>query len=127
MPRERLGGVIDGGSESARHRDVLQSGGFRQTLRGAAAVPFYGRQPRADTVSPIKAPLLIHYAELDTRLNAGWPVYEEALKANGKTYVMHMYAGASHGFHNDTTPRFDEDAASLAWQRTLDFFAEHLH
>ncbi len=92
----------------------------------AAAVPFYGRQPSAEAVAEINAPLLIHYAETDTRINQGWPAYEEALKANGKSYAMHMYAGASHGFHNDTTPRFDEGAASLAWKRTIDFFATHL-
>ena len=92
----------------------------------AAAVPFYGRQPPADAVAEINAPLLIHYAELDTRINEGWPAYEEALKAGGKTYAMHMYADANHGFHNDTTPRFDEEAASLAWKRTLDFFGKHL-
>ena len=92
----------------------------------AAAVSFYGRQPRASGVPRIQAPLLIHCAELDTRLNGGWPAYEEALKANGKTYTRHMYAGANHGLHNDTTPRFDEAAASLTWKRTLDFFANHL-
>lgn len=92
----------------------------------AAAVPFYGRQPPADAVPKINAPLLVHYAELDTRINAGWPAYEEALKANGKTYTVHMYPGANHGFHNDTTPRFDEEAAALAWKRSLEFFATHL-
>ena len=92
----------------------------------AAAVPFYGRQPPAGAVPGIRAPLLLHYAELDRRINEGWPAYEEALKANGKTYTAHMYEGANHGFHNDTTPRFDEDAAGLAWKRTLDFFNTHL-
>jgi len=92
----------------------------------AAAVPFYGGQPPASEVSNIKAPLLIHYASLDTRINGGWPAYEEALKANHVTYTMHMYDGANHGFHNDTTPRYDEAAAKLAWQRTLDFFNKYL-
>ena len=92
----------------------------------AAAVPFYGRQPPASAVPGIRAPLLLHYAELDRRINEGWPAYEEALKANGKRYAAHVYAGANHGFHNDTTPRFDEDAAGLAWKRTLEFFSTHL-
>ena len=88
----------------------------------AASVPFYGSQPAAEDVPRINAPLLIHYAGLDQRINAGWPAYEAALEANGKTYTMHMYEGANHGFHNDTTPRYDEAAATLAWQRTVDFF-----
>ena len=92
----------------------------------AASVPFYGRQPPAEDVATIKAPLLIHYGELDTRVNAGWPAYEKALQAGGKTYEAHMYPGANHGFHNDTTPRYDEAAAKLAWDRTLEFFAKHL-
>jgi carboxymethylenebutenolidase len=92
----------------------------------AAAVPFYGGQPPAAEVSKIKAPLLLQYASLDTRINGGWPAYEEALKANHVTYTMHMYEGANHGFHNDTTPRYDEAAAKLAWQRTLDFFNKYL-
>ncbi len=92
----------------------------------AAAVPFYGRQPADEDVPKINAPLLLHYASLDERVNAGWPAYEAALKANGKQYTAHMYEGANHGFHNDTTPRYDEAAAKLAWQRTLDFFNEHL-
>jgi carboxymethylenebutenolidase len=92
----------------------------------AAGVPFYGSQPPASEVSKIKAPLLLQYASLDTRINNGWPAYEEALKANHVTYTMHMYEGANHGFHNDTTPRYDEAAAKLAWQRTLDFFNKYL-
>jgi carboxymethylenebutenolidase len=92
----------------------------------AAAVPFYGAQPPAVDAAKIKAPLLIHYASLDTRINAGWPAYEEMLKAHNVTYTMHMYEGANHGFHNDTTPRYDEAAAKLAWQRTLDFFNKYL-
>ena len=87
-----------------------------------ASVPFYGSQPAAEDVPRINAPLLIHYAGLDERINSGWPAYEEALQANNKTYTMHMYEGANHGFHNDTTPRYDEAAATLAWQRTVDFF-----
>ena len=92
----------------------------------AAAVPFYGGQPPAADVARIKAPLLLHYASLDTRVNAGWPAYEEALKANKVTYTAHMYEGANHGFHNDTTPRYDEKAAKLAWARTLEFFNKYL-
>ena len=92
----------------------------------SAAVPYYGGQPSAEETAMIKAPLLIHYGELDTRVNAGWPAYEEALKANGIDYTMHMYPGANHGFHNDTTPRYDEDAAELSWERTLAFFDAHL-
>ena len=87
-----------------------------------ASVPFYGGQPAVEDVPRINAPLLIHYAGLDERINAGWPAYEAALRANDKTYTMHMYEGVNHGFHNDTTPRYDEAAATLAWQRTVDFF-----
>jgi carboxymethylenebutenolidase len=107
-------------------------GGISNTLAvrmGAdlsAAVPFYGGQAPAADAAKIKAPLLLHYASLDTRINAGWPAYEEALKANHVTYTAHMYEGANHGFHNDTTPRYDEAAAKLAWQRTLAFFNKHL-
>jgi carboxymethylenebutenolidase len=92
----------------------------------AAAVPFYGSQPAAADVAKIKAPLLIHYAGLDKRINDGWPAYEEALKANHVTYTAYVYEGANHGFHNDTTPRYDEAAAKLAWQRTVDFFNKYL-
>lgn len=92
----------------------------------AAAVPFYGGQAPKEETPKIKAPLLLHYAGNDQRVNAGWPAYEEALKTNGKTYTMHMYDGTNHGFHNDTTPRYDEAAAKLAWQRTLDFFNKYL-
>ena len=92
----------------------------------AAAVPFYGTQPSAADTAKIKAPLLIHYADHDDRVNAGWRPFEAALKANGVRYEMHMYPGTNHGFHNDTTPRYDEAAAKLAWSRTLAFFKEHL-
>jgi len=92
----------------------------------AAAVPFYGGQPKAEDAAKIKAPLLLHYAGLDTRINGGWPAYEEALKANHVAYTAYVYDGANHGFHNDTTPRYDEAAAKLAWQRTLDFFNKYL-
>jgi carboxymethylenebutenolidase len=92
----------------------------------AAAVPFYGRQPEAAEVASIEAPLLIHYAGLDERINAGWPAYQAALDAAGKEYEVHIYEGVNHGFHNDTTPRYDPDAAALAWERTLAFFAKHL-
>jgi carboxymethylenebutenolidase len=90
--------------------------------RIVAAVPFYGRQPASEDVPKIKASLLLHYAELDKRVNAGWPAYEKALKAAGVRYTAHIYEGANHGFHNDTTPRYDEAAAKLAWKRTVDFF-----
>ncbi len=92
----------------------------------AAPVPFYGTQPPADDVAKIKAPILAHYASLDTRITGGWPAYEAALKANHVTYAGYVYEGANHGFHNDTTPRYDEAAAKLAWKRTLDFFAKYL-
>jgi len=91
-----------------------------------AAVPFYGLQPSAADTARIKAPLLIHYAALDKRVDAGWPAFEAALKANGVRYQMFMYPGTNHGFHNDTTPRYDEAAAKLAWSRTLAFFKENL-
>jgi carboxymethylenebutenolidase len=92
----------------------------------AAAVPFYGSQPAGEDVPKIKAPLLMHYASLDTRITGGWPAYEAALKANGKNYRAYIYEGANHGFHNNTTPRYDKAAADLAWQRTIDFFKENL-
>jgi carboxymethylenebutenolidase len=88
----------------------------------AAAVPFYGRQPAAADVPKIKAPLLIHYAEKDDGINAGWPAYEAALKANNVAYTAYTYPGTNHGFHNDTTPRYDKEAATLAWNRTIEFF-----
>ena len=91
-----------------------------------AAVPFYGTQPAADSVASIKGPLLIHYAETDERVNAGWPAYEAALKANKVRYEAFFYPGTQHGFNNDTTPRFDAAAAKLAWQRTVDFFNKQL-
>ena len=92
----------------------------------AAAVPFYGLQPNAADTARIRAPLLIHYAANDDRINSGWPAFEAALKANGVKYQMHTYPGTHHGFHNDTTPRYDEAAAKLAWSRTLAFLNEHL-
>lgn len=92
----------------------------------AAAVPFYGTQPAEEDVAKINAPLLIHYAELDTRVNEGWPAYEAALKKNNKEYMAFIYPGVNHGFHNNTTPRYDEKAASLAWKRSIDFFNEKL-
>ena len=91
-----------------------------------AGVPFYGGQAAVEDVPRINAPLMLHYAELDTRINAGWPAYEEALKANGVTYQVFFYERTNHGFHNDTTPRYDEAAARLAWERTIAFFNEHL-
>jgi carboxymethylenebutenolidase len=92
----------------------------------SGAVPFYGGQPAATDVGKIKAPLLIHYAGLDQRVNAGWPAYEAALKANHVSYEEFVYENVNHGFHNDTTPRYDEAAAKLAWKRTLDFFNKNL-
>ena len=91
-----------------------------------AAAPFYGGPPAATDVAKIKAPLMIHYAGNDERLNARWPEFETALKTNNVRYEMHMYPGTEHGFHNDTTPRYDEAAAKLAWQRTVDFFNKTL-
>jgi len=91
-----------------------------------AAVPFYGGQAQTEDVPKIKAPLLLHYGELDKRVNAGWPAYETALKKYKKEYTAHIYTGANHGFHNDTTPRYDKKAASLAWKRTIAFFKEKL-
>ncbi len=91
-----------------------------------AAVPFYGGQARAEDVPNIKAPLLIQYAEKDDRINAGWPAYEAALKANNVKYTAYIYPGTQHGFNNDTTPRYDEAAAKLAWQRTMEFFNKNL-
>jgi carboxymethylenebutenolidase len=92
----------------------------------AAAVPFYGSQPPPEDVAKIKAPLLIHYAGNDQRINAGWPGYEAALKAARVPYTTYTYPGTEHGFNNDTTPRYDEAAAKLAWQRTIAFFNKHL-
>ena len=92
----------------------------------AAAVPFYGRQAKPEDVPRIKAPLLLHFAETDANVNATWPAYEAALKAAGKTYEAHVYPGTGHGFHNDSTPRYDEAAAKLAWERTLAWFRTHL-
>ena len=92
----------------------------------AAAVPFYGGQAPVEMVPDIQAPLLLQFAELDKRVNAGWPEYEAALKEHNKVYEAHFYPGTNHGFHNDTTPRYDEAAAKLAWERTIMFFKKHL-
>jgi carboxymethylenebutenolidase len=92
----------------------------------AAAVPFYGAQPAATDVPKINAPLMLHYAALDKRITDGWPAYEAALKENGKKYEAFIYENANHGFHNDTTPRYDKVAAELAWKRTIDFFSANL-
>jgi carboxymethylenebutenolidase len=92
----------------------------------SAGVPFYGAQPPAADAAKIKAPLLLQYGALDTRITGNWPAWEEALKANHVTYQGYVYEGANHGFHNDTTPRYDEVAAKLAWQRTIDFFNKYL-
>ncbi len=92
----------------------------------AAAVPFYGGQAPSESVPEIEAPLLLHYAGLDKRVNEGWPEYEAALKQHQKEYTAHIYPDVNHGFHNDTTPRYDKDAAELAWKRTIEFFKEKL-
>jgi carboxymethylenebutenolidase len=92
----------------------------------AAGVPYYGRQVSAEDAAKIKAPLLLQFAEHDDNVNKTWPAYETALKANKVRYQAHFYPGTNHGFHNDTTPRYDEAAAKLSWQRTLAFFREHL-
>jgi carboxymethylenebutenolidase len=92
----------------------------------AAAVPFYGNQPAPEEAAKVKAPLLIHFAEKDDRINAAWPAYETALKAAKVRYEAYTYPGTQHGFNNDTTPRYDEAAAKLAWQRTIAFFNKHL-
>ena len=92
----------------------------------AASVPFYGRQAKSDDVPKIKAPLLIHYAENDSRINQGWPEYEKALKQHKKEFNAYIYPKTNHGFHNDSTPRYDEAAAKLAWSRTIEFFNKKL-
>ena len=91
-----------------------------------AAVPFYGRQPSDEQAAEIKAPLLLQYAGLDERVNAGWPAYEKVLKANDIAHTAHFYDEVNHGFHNNSTPRFDKKAADLAWERTIAFFKKHL-
>jgi carboxymethylenebutenolidase len=91
-----------------------------------AAVPYYGGWPEAEEATQVSAPLMIHLAGLDDRVNAGWPAYEAALMEAGKTYSVHHYTGVNHGFHNDSTSRYDEAAAELSWNRTLDFFGHYL-
>ena len=91
-----------------------------------AGVPFYGSAPALEDVPSIRAPLMIQLAGLDERINAAYPAYQEALEANGKEFAVHVYEGANHGFHNDTTPRYDHEAAGLAQERTIAFFNEHL-
>jgi carboxymethylenebutenolidase len=92
----------------------------------SAAVPFYGGPAPIDDVPRIKAALMLQFAENDERVNAAWPAYEAALKAAGVSYEAHVYPGTQHGFNNDTTPRYDQKAAALAWQRTMALFAKHL-
>lgn len=91
-----------------------------------AAVPYYGRQPEDEDAKKIKAPLLLQYAELDTRVNAGWPAYEKVLQENDIEYQAYIYPDVNHGFHNNTTPRYDKEAAQLSWERTIAFFDKHL-
>jgi carboxymethylenebutenolidase len=92
----------------------------------AAGVPFYGNHPAVEEAAKVKAPLLIHFAAVDERINAAWPAYEAALKAAGARYTAHQYPGTQHGFNNDTTPRFDAVAAKLSWDRTMAFFNQNL-
>lgn len=91
-----------------------------------AAVAFYGRHPAANEAAAIRAPLMLHHAGLDERVNAGWPDFQEALQSAGRDFINYVYADVNHGFHNDTTPRYDKEAADLAWQRTVDFFSRQL-
>ena len=91
-----------------------------------AAVPYYGRQPEAEDAIKIKAPLLLQYGELDKRVNAGWPAFEKVLKENGIEHKAYIYPNVNHGFHNNTTPRYDKQAANLSWERTIAFFKKHL-
>ncbi|WP_295834542.1 dienelactone hydrolase family protein [uncultured Winogradskyella sp.] len=91
-----------------------------------AAVPYYGRQPEATDAVKIKSPLLLQYGELDTRVNAGWPAFEKILKENNIEHQAYIYPEVNHGFHNNTTPRYDKEAANLSWERTIDFFKKHL-
>ena len=91
-----------------------------------AAVPFYGTQPTAEETAKINAPLLVQYGDDDERVNSGWPDYEKALKVHGKEYQVHFYANSKHGFHNDSTPRYNPETAALAWQRTIEFFKKNL-
>ena len=91
-----------------------------------AAVPYYGRQPESEDAAKIKAPLLLQYGELDKRVNEGWPDFETVLKENNIEYTAHFYPNVNHGFHNNTTPRFDKAAADLSWKRTIEFFNKHL-
>jgi carboxymethylenebutenolidase len=91
-----------------------------------AGVAFYGRHPSREEAASVSAPLMIHHGELDERVNASWPDFKAGLDKAGKTYEQFAYQDASHGFHNDTTPRYDKDAAELAWGRTVKFFTEHL-
>jgi carboxymethylenebutenolidase len=91
-----------------------------------AGVAFYGRHPSSDSVPAIRAPLMLHHAGLDERVNAGWPDFEKALLAAGRDYVNNLYEDVHHGFHNDTTPRYDREAAELAWRRTVEHFQKYL-
>ena len=91
-----------------------------------AGVPYYGRQASVDDVPKIQAPLLLQYGELDERINEGWPAFKEALDANDKTYEAYIYENANHGFHNDSTPRYDAEKAELSWERTIAWFNTHL-
>ena len=118
--QDRRGGLL------LRRRDREHAGGAVGRGSQRRRWPSMASSRERKTSPKIKAPMLLHYASLDTRITGGWPAYEEALKANHVTYTGYVYEGANHGFHNDTTPRYDEAAAKLAWQRTLDFFNKYL-
>ena len=106
--------------------DVVNRLAVRMGADLAAVVPFYGMQPNAADAARIKAPINAQYAELDTRITAGWPAFDATLSAAGVPHEGHIYKAANHGFHNDTTPRYDEASAKEAWQRTLDWFNKYL-
>ena len=132
MPGPARGSAASGGEKaSLGHVRVAAGGGlgpglgFRELLDLAESVAIAG-QAAVEDVPKIQAPLLLHYGELDERINAGWPDYEAALKANNKTFEGHIYAGANHGFHNDSTPRYDEAMAELSWDRTIAWFNQYL-
>ena len=108
------------------HRLIEQFWYCFQILNLKGAVPFYGGQPSDEDAAKIKSPLLLQFAGLDKRVNAGWEDYEKVLKANNIEHTAHFYPDVNHGFHNNTTPRYDEAAATLAWTRTVDFFKKHL-
>lgn len=127
----RVYGELSTGDGEGRYHRFCYGGGVSNAAAVAipelaCAVPFYGRQPPLKEVDKIKVPLLLHYAGLDSGINEGWPAYEQALKEHHKVYEAYFYQGVNHGFHNDSTPRYDRAAADLAWQRTLAWFEKYL-